>query len=243
MIKIYCADDYKGMSRKAAEIVASEVTLKPDCVLGLPTGSTPVGMYQQLIEWNKAGDLDFSEVKTCNLDEYVGLDPTHDQSYRYFMQSNLFDHINIKPEHTHVPEGNAADPDAACKRYDDIIRDLGGIDLQVVGIGRNGHVGFNEPSTSFPADTHVVDLTEDTIDANSRLFASRDEVPKRAMTMGVRPIMQAKRVLMIVNGENKAAAVKAAFSGPITPEVPASILQLHPCLYIVGTKDAMAQLG
>ena len=241
-MKIYVADDYKGMSRKAANIVSAHVILKPNSVLGLATGSTPVGMYQQLIDWYNKGDLDFSQVRTVNLDEYVGLAPTHDQSYRYFMQTNLFDHVNIDPASTNVPNGMAADPEAECLRYNQVIRDMGGIDIQVLGMGHNGHIGFNEPGRAFELETHVVDLTESTIEANARFFASRDEVPRRAITMGIKSIMQARQILVVVSGESKADIVKAAFTGPVVPEVPASILQMHPDVVLVGDKAALSKL-
>ena len=241
-MKIYVAADYKGMSRKAANIVSAHVILKPNSVLGLATGSTPVGMYQQLIDWYNKGDLDFSQVRTVNLDEYVGLAPTHDQSYRYFMQTNLFDHVNIDPASTNVPNGMAADPEAECLRYNQVIRDMGGIDIQVLGMGHNGHIGFNEPSDVFELETHVVDLTESTIEANARFFASREEVPRRAITMGIKSIMQARQILVVVSGESKADIVKAAFTGPVVPEVPASILQMHPDVVLVGDKAALSKL-
>ena len=241
-MKIYVADDYKGMSRKAASIIASQVTLKPNSVLGLATGSTPIGMYEQLVEWHKAGELDFSAVKTVNLDEYVGLAPDHDQSYRYFMNDNLFNHVNIDKANTHVPNGLAADPAAECARYDSVVEEMGGVDIQVLGMGHNGHIGFNEPADHFPLGTNLVDLQESTINANARFFASKDEVPKQAMTMGIRTIMMAKKILVVVNGEGKADIVKEAFTGPVTPMVPASILQLHPNVIVIGDKAAMSKL-
>ncbi len=242
MVKIYSAPDYQGMSRKAANILSAHVILKPDSVLGLATGSTPIGMYQQLIEWYKKGDLDFSQVHTVNLDEYRGLAPTHDQSYRWFMQHNLFDHINIKPENTNVPNGLAEDAEAECVRYNKVITDLGGIDIQVLGMGHNGHIGFNEPEEAFELETHVVDLTPTTIDANARFFASRDDVPRQALTMGVKSIMQARHILVVVSGADKADIVKAAFTGPVTPKVPASILQLHNRVSLVGDEAALSKL-
>ena len=241
-MKIYVADDYKGMSRKAASIIASQVTLKADSVLGLATGSTPIGMYEQLVEWHKAGDLDFSAVKTVNLDEYVGLAPDHDQSYRYFMNDNLFNHVNIDKANTHVPNGLAADPAAECERYDRVVDEMGGVDIQVLGMGHNGHIGFNEPADHFPLGTNLVDLQESTINANARFFASKDEVPKQAMTMGIHTIMKAKKILVVVNGEGKADIVKKAFTGPVTPQVPASILQLHPDVVLVGDKAALSKI-
>lgn len=241
-MRIYVTDDYNAMSRRVANILSAQVMLKPDCVLGLATGSTPVGAYQQLVEWYKMGDLDFSQVRSINLDEYVGLAPTHDQSYRYFMQSNLFDHVNILPENTNVPNGLSANAEEECRRYNEVIHTLGPIDLQLLGMGHNGHIGFNEPSDVFERETHVVNLTETTIQANARFFASADEVPRQAMTMGIQTIMQAKKVLVAVSGKDKAEIVKKAFTGPVTPQVPASILQMHPDVILVGDKAALSLL-
>lgn len=241
-MRIYQEADYEAMSLRAARIMAAEVVRKPECVLGLATGSTPVGAYRQLSQWNQEGHLSFREVRTVNLDEYKGLEPTHDQSYRYFMQVNFFDHLDILGENTHVPNGMAADADAECKRYDELIRSLGYADLQLLGIGHNGHIGFNEPGSAFVAPTHVVDLTERTIEANSRFFASADDVPRQAMTMGIGCIMAARRILMVVSGEDKAQAVYDAFCGPIDPKCPASILQLHPDVVLVGDKAALHKL-
>jgi len=241
-MKIYCTEDYRQMSRQAANIISAHVILKPNCVLGLATGSTPIGMYRQLIEWYQKGDLDFSQVKSVNLDEYVGLAPTHDQSYRYFMQTNLFDHVNIDVANTNVPNGLAADPEEECRRYNEVIRSLGGIDVQVLGMGHNGHIGFNEPGEAFELETHVVDLQESTIQANSRFFASEADVPRQAMTMGIKSIMQARQILVVVSGEDKADIVKKAFTGPVVPQVPASILQMHPNVLLVGDKAALSKL-
>lgn len=241
-MRIYQEADYEAMSLRAARIMAAEVVRKPECVLGLATGSTPVGAYRQLSQWNQEGQLSFREVRTVNLDEYKGLEPTHDQSYRYFMQVNFFDHLDILQENTHVPNGMAADADAECKRYDELIRSLGYADLQLLGIGHNGHIGFNEPGSAFVAPTHVVDLTERTIEANSRFFASADDVPRQAMTMGIGCIMAARRILMVVSGEDKAQAIYDAFCGPIDPKCPASILQLHPDVVLVGDKAALHKL-
>ena len=235
-MKIYMTEDYQTMSRKAANILSAQIILKPNSVLGLATGSTPIGMYKQLVIWYEKGDLDFAQIKTVNLDEYVGLEPTHEQSYRYFMQNNLFDHVNINPANTNVPDGLVADPQAECDWYNQVIRKLGGIDIQVLGMGHNGHIGFNEPGNAFELETHVVDLSERTIQANARFFASADEVPRQAMTMGIKSIMMAKKILMLVSGEDKAEAVWKAFAGPVTPQVPASILQLHPYVTLVGDK-------
>ncbi len=241
-MRIYQEADYQAMSRRAANLISAEVIRKPDCVLGLATGSTPIGTYQQLIEWHKKGDLNFWEVTSVNLDEYKGLAPDHDQSYRYFMQTNFFDHIDIRRENTYVPNGLTDDPAGECERYDMMIKALGGTDLQLLGLGRNGHIGFNEPGPSFIKETHVVDLTQSTIDANARFFASAADVPRQALTMGIGSIMSARRVLVVVSGEDKAEAVYKSFCGPITPEVPASILQLHNDLVVVGDKAALSKL-
>jgi glucosamine-6-phosphate deaminase len=241
-MKIYCTQDYKAMSRKAANILSAQVILNPSSVLGLATGSTPIGTYQQLIDWYKKGDLDFEKVTSINLDEYAGLAPDHDQSYRYFMQKNFFDHINIRPENTYVPNGMAADLEAECRRYNSVIEKYGPIDIQLLGMGHNGHIGFNEPGRAFELNTHVVELTQSTIEANARFFSSVDEVPKRALTMGIKTIMQAKRVLVVVSGEDKAEIVECAFAGPVTTQVPASILQMHPDVTLVGDQAALSRL-
>lgn len=227
------ANDYNDLSRKAANVISAQVILKPDCVLGLATGSTPVGTYKQLIDWYNKGDVDFSKVTTVNLDEYCGLPPENNQSYRYFMEHNFFLHINIDRNKTNVPNGLAADYEAECSRYDKLIAELGGIDLQLLGIGRNGHIGFNEPDISFEKTTHVVDLDESTIEANARFFESIDDVPKKAITMGIKSIMQAKKILLIANGPDKKEIIDKALHGPVTPDVPASILQFHPDLTVV----------
>lgn len=227
-MKIVNAENYEELSRKAANLIAAQVLLKEDSILGLATGSTPIGTYQQLIEWYKRGDLDFSAVTSVNLDEYAGLTGESDQSYRYFMNHNLFDHINIDRAKTNVPDGKAADLEAEGKRYDALIKSLGGIDLQLLGIGHNGHIGFNEPAPEFIPGTHVVELGESTIKANARFFKSIDEVPKKAITMGIGTIMQAKKVLLIANGPDKKEIIEKAVNGPVTPLVPASVLQLHP---------------
>lgn len=241
-MKIYKAKDYKDMSRKAANIISAQVIMKPNCVLGLATGSTPIGTYDQLVEWYNKGDLDFSEVTTVNLDEYKGLPRTNDQSYYYFMHQHLFDRVNIDPERTNVPNGMEPDAEKECGRYEELIRSLGGVDLQLLGLGHNGHIGFNEPGEAFEKETHCVDLTESTIEANKRFFASADDVPKQAYTMGIKTIMQAKKILIVVNGENKADIVERAFFGPVTPEVAASILQLHNDVTLVGDEAALAKI-
>lgn len=241
-MQIYRAKDYEDMSKKAANIIASQVVLKPDCVLGLATGSTPIGAYKNLVEKYEQGDLDFSQVTTVNLDEYKGLPRENDQSYYYFMHDNLFDHVNVKPENTHLPDGTKEDANEECARYEELIRSLGGQDLQLLGLGHNGHIGFNEPDTVFEKTTHCVDLQESTIEANKRFFASADDVPKQAYTMGIGTIMQSKKILVVVSGEDKADTVAKAFFGPVTPEVPASILQFHKDVILVADEAALSKV-
>lgn len=239
---IYRAKDYQDMSRKAANIISAQIIMRPNCVLGLATGSSPVGTYRQLIEWYNKGDLDFSHVTSINLDEYKGLSPENDQSYRYFMDTNLFNHVNIDKAHTFVPNGLEVNSEKACSDYNHIIATSGGIDLQLLGLGHNGHIGFNEPGAAFERETHCVDLTESTIEANKRFFASEEEVPRQAYTMGIKNIMQAKKILVIVSGADKAQILEKALHGPITPEVPASILQLHNDVTIVADESALSRL-
>lgn len=242
-MKFYKAKDYKEMSRKAANIIAAQVILKPDCVLGLATGSSPVGTYEQLIEGYKKGDLDFSQVTSVNLDEYKGLTQDNDQSYYYFMQENLFKHINIDSANTFIPDGTEPDSQKACEKYNEVIHSLGGVDLQLLGLGNNGHIGFNEPDEAFAKETHCVDLTPSTIEANARFFASKEDVPTQAYTMGIKTIMEARKILLVVSGEGKADIVKEAFFGPVTPKVPASILQFHPDVTIVGDEAAFSKIS
>lgn len=211
-------------------------------MLGLATGSTPIGAYKNLVEKYEQGDLDFSQVTTVNLDEYKGLPRENDQSYYYFMHDNLFDHVNVKPENTHLPDGTKEDANEECARYEELIRSLGGQDLQLLGLGHNGHIGFNEPDTVFEKTTHCVDLQESTIEANKRFFASADDVPKQAYTMGIGTIMQAKKILVVVSGEDKADTVAKAFFGPVTPEVPASILQFHKDVILVADEAALSKV-
>jgi len=242
MMRIYCEKDYQAMSRRAANIIAAEVIRKPDCVLGLATGSTPVGTYKELIAMYKQGDVSFKEVHSVNLDEYKGLAPTHDQSYRYFMQDNLFNHVDIDPAKTNVPNGLAEDAEGECAAYDKLVESLGYADLQLLGIGNNGHIGFNEPDSSFTKATHVVDLTESTISANARFFESANEVPRQALTMGIGCIMAARRILLVANGAGKAEALYYPVCGPITPECPATILQLHGDVVIVADEAALSKV-
>lgn len=239
---IYKVKSYEEMSKKAASIIASQIIIKPDSVLGLATGSSPVGTYQNLIELYKKGYIDFSRITSINLDEYKGLEPTNDQSYRYFMNTNLFDHVNIDKKATFVPDGLEMDSDKACGDYEKIIESYGGIDLQLLGIGRNGHIGFNEPGPAFIKDTHCTDLTQSTIDANKRFFASEEDVPHQAYSMGIGSIMKAKKILLIACGEDKADAMAKTINGPITPEVPASILQLHKDVVIIADEAALSKL-
>lgn len=240
-MRVYCAEDYDGASRIAADIIGAQILMKPDCVLGLATGSTPIGAYEELVRRYKAGELDFSQVHSINLDEYRGLSPEHDQSYRYFMNTHLFDFVNIDKAHTFVPDGNEPDSDKACRDYEEIIRAHGGIDLQLLGLGHNGHIGFNEPSDAFDKETHCVTLQEKTRNANARFFASIDEVPREAYTMGIGSIMRARKIVMLVSGEGKKDIVKEAFLGPVTPKVPASVLQLHSDVILIGDKAALSE--
>ena len=215
--------------------------MKPNCVLGLATGSSPIGAYNQLIDWYKKGDLDFSEVITINLDEYKGLSGEHEQSYRYFMNTNLFNHVNIDKNKTHVPNGLAKDDDSECARYNEIIKSRG-IDLQLLGLGHNGHIGFNEPDDAFEKETHIVKLSDNTISANSRLFEEASMVPRYAFTMGIKNIMQARKIVVIVSGEDKADIVKEVFFGPVTPKVPGSILQMHNDVTVIGDEAAFSKI-
>lgn len=241
-MKIIKTADYNEMSKVAGNIIAAQITLKPDSVLGFATGSSPVGTYQELVKKCAAGDISFAEITTVNLDEYKGLPKDHDQSYDYFMNDNLFNHVNIDKARTFLPNGMAEDADAECLRYEALIEELGGIDLQLLGIGHNGHIGFNEPSDRFQKITHCVTLTERTIEANKRFFASADDVPRQAFSMGIGTIMAAKKIVVVVSGEDKADALMKAVTGPITPEVQGSILQLHPDVTIVCDEAAYSKM-
>ena len=242
-MKIIRTKDYADMSRKAANIISAQVIMKPDCVLGLATGGTPVGTYEKLVERYNEGDLDFSEVTSVNLDEYRGLPKEHPQSYWYFMNENLFSKVNIDPAKTNLPDGTNLDTAAECARYNGIIHKLGGIDLQLLGIGHDGHIGFNEPGEAFELETHCIDLAPTTIEANKRFFDGNEAlVPKQAYTMGIKTIMQARKVLVVANGKAKAQAVKDAVTGPVTPACPGSILQLHPDCILVADEEALSLL-
>ena len=236
-MKFITTDSYEHLSKISADIIGAQVILKPDCVLGLATGSTPVGTYTELSKRCDEGSLDFSNVTSVNLDEYAGLDGTNDQSYRYFMNTNLFSKINIDMEKTFVPNGCALDLKKEGERYDELIKSLGGIDLQLLGIGLDGHIGFNEPDEFFTKETHEVILDPSTIEANARFFESIDDVPTKAITMGMMSIMQAKKILLIANGKNKKEILEKSLFGPITPEVPASILQLHPDVTVIYSEN------
>ena len=241
-MKVIKVKNYEELSRTAATIIAGVILSKPDCILGLATGSSPVGTYDQLAAMYEEGILDFSHVKSVNLDEYVGLDGSNDQSYRYFMNTNLFDHVNINKTRTFIPNGLEPDSQKACNDYNQIIQEEGPIDLQLLGLGHNGHIGFNEPGEAFEKETHCVDLTESTIEANKRFFESEDDVPRQAYTMGIKNIMQAKKILVVVSGADKADILKEVLYGPITPEVPASILQLHNDVTIVADEAALSKI-
>lgn len=240
-IQVIKCEDYEEMSRTAAAILADIVKQRPNAVLGLATGSTPVGTYQELIRMYEAGELSFSRVTTVNLDEYYPISPDNDQSYRYFMDHTLFDHVDLDKTHTYVPDGNAADPEEACRRYEETLAAVGQADVQLLGIGQNGHIGFNEPAEALEVETHVTGLTESTVCANARFFASADEVPTRALTMGIGSILRAKKILILANGAAKRAAVSAMLAGRLTTSCPASFLNLHPDVTLVCDGAALGE--
>ncbi|HRX43177.1 MAG TPA: glucosamine-6-phosphate deaminase [Clostridia bacterium] len=242
MTRFIIARDYEDMSEKAAMLFLKQINKKDNSLLGLATGSSPVGIYRNLIKWHSEGLLDFSAVKTVSLDEYVGLGVSDPQSYRHFMNENLFNHINIKMENTHVPNGLAEDLWMEVLEYEKRIEMLGGIDMQLLGIGRNAHIGFNEPSDNFATNTHVVNLTKDTREANARFFSSIDEVPTKALTMGTGTIMRAKKIVLVSYGENKADALYKSFFENTNPRVPGSILQYHADVTVVADKAAMGRI-
>lgn len=241
-MRVIKVKDYDEMSRVAAGFISSMVILKPDCVLGLATGGTPEGTYKELIRAYNDGTLDFSDVKSVNLDEYHGLASDNDQSYHYYMVNKLFNHINIKKKNYYLPNGLAEDTAKECGRYNDVITSLGGVDLQLLGIGVNGHIGFNEPDEELNKDVHLAKLTDSTIEANSRFFKTYDDIPKHAFTMGVGTIMEARKIVLIASGKNKAKIMPAVINGPITTAVPASLLQLHPDVVIIADEDALSLL-
>ncbi len=241
-VRIHVVENYPELSLRAAGIVASQVILKEDTVLGLATGSTPEEMYRELAQLHREGKVDFSRVTTFNLDEYRGLDPGHPQSYHYYMRQHFFDHVNIKPENIHIPPGQGADIPTICQDYEQQIAAAGGIDLQVLGIGVNGHIGFNEPGSHLQTETHLVDLTAETIKANSRFFSTPKEVPRQAITMGMGSIMQARRILLLASGKSKSAAIRDTLGGRVTTAVPASFLQLHRRVILLLDREAAALL-
>ncbi len=241
-MKLIRTKDYQAMSTKASSIIAAQVIQKEDSVLGLATGSTMVGLYDDLVSRHCKGDLDFSKVRTVNLDEYLGLDPANPQSYRYYMNKNLFSHINIPVENTHLPNGMADNADGECAAYDALIESLGGIDLQLLGLGLDGHIGFNEPGEAFIKESHCILLDPSTIKANARFFDHEDDVPRHALTMGMGAIMKAKTLLLCVNGKAKASILREVLYGPITPKVPGSILQLHQNLIVVADEEALSEI-
>lgn len=240
-MRILVCKDYDEMSQKAAQMILSQITLKPNCVLGLATGSTPIGMYENLVRMYQQGIVDFSEVQTFNLDEYLGLLPTNQQSYHYFMNNHLFDHVNINKNHIHIPNGMADSINEECQRYDQLIEEAGGIDIQVLGIGNNAHIGFNEPTINFEKGTHIVELDESTREANARFFNHMDEVPKRAITMGTGSIFKSRKIMLLATGANKAQAIYDTVYGKVQPEVPSSILQFHNDIVLILDEEA-AQL-
>ena len=234
--------DYEEMSSKAADMVCEEIGKKPDLVLGLATGSTPLGLYRELIDRNGKGKVSFKNVRSINLDEYAGLGESDEQSYAYYMHYNLFSHIDIDSGNTHIPDGKDADHESECSKYDAVIDELEGIDVQILGIGHDGHIGFNEPGNAFIPRTHRVKLTEETIEANKRFFERKEDVPKYAYTMGIKDIFNAGKIILLVSGKDKAEILRKAFKGPITPEVPASILQLHRDVTLIGEEKALEML-
>lgn len=234
--------DAAAMSRRGADIVAAQIRVKPDSVLGFATGSTPLGVYRRLIEMHRSEGLDFASVTTFNLDEYVGLPPEHEQSYHHFMWTNLFDHVNVDPSRVHIPDGTSDDLDAACLLYEQRIQRAGGLDLQILGIGANGHLAFNEPGSSLGSRTRIKPLTEKTIRDNARFFDSEDDVPRSAITMGIGTIMEARRLLLLADGSGKADAIRATLEGPVTAMVPATMVQLHRHAHVVIDEAASSKL-
>ena len=239
-MKVIVCENYEELSNQAAKIVSGQLIVKPNSILGLATGSTPIGLYQNLIDMNKKGEIDFSEVKTYNLDEYYPIKKSNDQSYDYFMNEQLFSHINIDKNNTHLPNGEAEDPVKECERYEKMLDAIGGVDLQILGIGQNGHIAFNEPDENLIAVTHLTGLTQSTIEANSRFFASADEVPKQALTMGMGSILKAKKIVILANGANKSKAVAELLNDNITTSNPATMLKVHPDVTLICDKEAFS---
>lgn len=241
-MRVIICENYEELSKQAAKIVSSQLIVKPNSVLGLATGSTPIGLYQNLIDMNKSGEIDFSQVKTYNLDEYYPIKKSNDQSYDYFMNEQLFSHINIDKNNTNIPNGEASDPVKECERYEKMLDEIGGVDLQVLGIGQNGHIAFNEPDENLIAVTHLTGLTKSTIEANSRFFASEDEVPKQALTMGMGSILKAKKIIILANGANKSKAVRELLNDNINTNNPATMLKVHPDVTLICDKEAYSEV-
>lgn len=240
-MKFICTETEREAGICAAEIMAEVISSRPDAIIGLATGSTPLNMYSELVRMYKDGILSFKDVRSVNLDEYVGLPPTHNQSYAYFMSKNLFDRIDIMPENTHLPNGIASDPEGECDRYNRLLDGMGRVDIQLLGIGHNGHIAFNEPDSHFPKDTSLVNLTDSTVSANSRFFDSPSDVPKQAISMGIGKILRARKILLLATGKGKAEILEKAMFGKITPDVPASILQFYQGeLIVCGDKEAFS---
>jgi len=243
MMRIIVEKNYDQLSRRAAQLVASQIIMEPKSVLGLATGSTPIGMYKNLVEMYRVGDVTFEAVTSFNLDEYVGLGEADSQSYRTFMNENLFSHINITHGNMHIPSGLQDDVDVECETYEAEINKAGGIDLQILGIGHNGHIGFNEPGSNFEAKTHLVELDERTIKANARFFDCLEDVPTKAISMGIKTIMKAKKIVLIASGRDKSDIIYDMIHGPISPQVPASVLQLHTNLILILDEAAASRLN
>lgn len=241
-MELIIVENYEELSKKAAQFVTSQVILKPEGTIGLATGSTPVGMYAEIVKMYRHGIVDFSKIKTFNLDEYYDLSPDNDQSYIFFMNENLFNHVNLKKENISIPDGMTKDIQVECDSYEKKIRESGGIDLQILGIGRNGHIGFNEPDVKFEATTHIVELDEGTIQDNSRFFDSIDDVPKQAISVGIKTIMQARKIVLLATGKEKAQPIYEMIHGKITPNLPASVLQLHPNVTVIMDREAASLL-
>lgn len=237
-MRLQVCETYEEMSKAAAKLVASQITIKPDCVLGFATGSTPVGMYRELCQMYQAGELDFSGVTTFNLDEYYPIQKDNPESYHAFMEENLFRHVNVPRDRIHIPDGNAPDPEKECDAYEKAIQSCGGIDLQILGIGQNGHIGFNEPDASLDAKTHVTQLTESTIEANSRFFDSVAQVPRKAITMGVSTILKSRKIILLASGKNKHAVVKGLLTDTVSTSLPATLLNLHPDVVVICDREA-----
>ena len=241
-MRVILCDNYEEMSKEATRLVESQIILKPNCVLGLATGSTPVGMYKMLAEKHKNGTLDFSKVKTFNLDEYYPISRTNNQSYYYFMNENLFNDINVATENIHIPNGEAKDAEKECIEYEEKIEKTGGIDLQILGIGQNGHIGFNEPDENLKATTHITGLTESTINANSRFFDSVDEVPTKALTMVIATILKSKKIILMACGEEKSDALAELLTDDIKTDNPATMLKVHPDVVLICDKAAYSKV-